>query len=183
MIGKSPVNGKSPQIHPTAFIAADAVIIGDVQIKKNANIWFGAKMRGDWGTIIIGENSSVQENCVIHVNVDSSVTVGDNVIVGHMAMIHGPAEIGTSSVVGLKATVLQGSKMGKGSFLAGGSVLKGEQSDFTLYAGVPAVKKKKYGSERIEMGLRGAQQYAQNGQRFKKAGFGMDIPEEFLAKE
>ena len=66
MIVKSPFDGTTPQIHPTAFIAKDAVIIGDVEIGEYVNMWFGAKIRGDWGKIVVGENTSIQENCVIH---------------------------------------------------------------------------------------------------------------------
>lgn len=79
MIVASPYNGKTPYIYPTAFIAKDAVIIGDVEISSYVNIWFGAKLRGDWGKIIVGENTSIQENCVVHSTVGGVCKIGNNV--------------------------------------------------------------------------------------------------------
>ena len=106
MIVTSPFNGTSPRIHPTAFIAKDAVIIGDVEIGPYVNIWFGAKIRGDWGKIIIGRNSSIQENCVIHSTVRGLCKIGNNVTLGHLSMVHGPTEIGDFTLVGIHATIL-----------------------------------------------------------------------------
>jgi len=178
MIVASPYNGSKPRIHPTAFIAKDAVIIGDIEIGAYVNIWFGAKLRGDWGNIIIGENTSIQENCVIHSTVKGLVKIGKNVTLGHLAMVHGPATIGDSTLIGISASVLQDSTIGTGVVLAGGSVARGEVEDNCLYAGVPAVKKKEYPNRR--MGNWGSNLYVENGQKFKKAGLGHDIPEEFL---
>ena len=86
MIVASPYNGTTPSIHPTAFIAKDAVIIGDVEIGAYVNIWFGAKLRGDWGKIVVGENTSIQENCVIHSTVRGLCKIGKNVTLGHLSM-------------------------------------------------------------------------------------------------
>ncbi len=182
MIKKSPFNDKTPKIHPTAFIANDAVIIGDVEIGAGCNIWFGAIIRGDECQIKIGENTSIQENVVIHSDPETEVIIGRDIIVGHSALIHGPGEIGDSSMVGLSATTIQGSILGKGSVLAAGSLLRGESEVFSLYAGVPAVKKKTYGDDRIEIGIEDARKYVERGQKFKEAGLGQEIPEEFLMK-
>ncbi|MFX1343558.1 MAG: gamma carbonic anhydrase family protein [Promethearchaeota archaeon] len=81
----SPETGKKPQIHESAFIAPTAVIIGDVTIGEGSNVWFGATIRGDWGTIKIGKNTSIQENVTIHIEAGSSVTIGDDCIIGHHA--------------------------------------------------------------------------------------------------
>lgn len=180
MIVASPYNGKIPRIHPTAFIAKDVVIIGDVEIGANVNIWFGAKIRGDWGAIVIGENTSIQENCVIHSPHNSICKIGKNVTLGHMSMVHGPSIIGDSTLIGMGAIVLHGSKVGTGVVLAGGSVVRGEVEDNALYAGVPAVKKKEYPTRR--MGRWGSDVYVENGQKFKAAGLGHEIPEEYLMK-
>ncbi|MFW9941769.1 MAG: gamma carbonic anhydrase family protein [Candidatus Thorarchaeota archaeon] len=79
--------GKKPQIHDSAYIAPTAVIIGDVTIGENSNVWFGATIRGDWGSIDIGKNTSIQENVTIHIEAGSSVTIGDDCIIGHHAKI------------------------------------------------------------------------------------------------
>lgn len=180
MIGKSPFNGTIPKIHPTAFIAHDVVIIGDVEIGAYANIWYGAKLRGDWGKIVVGENASVQDNVVLHSIPNATCKIGKNVRLGHLSMCHGPCVVGDSSLVGINATVLQGAKLGKGCVLAAGSVLRDETEtvNFCLYAGVPAVKKKKY-----PLGTRSenfSNLYVMNGQKFKKAGYGQEIPKNYL---
>jgi len=108
MIVASPYDGTTPSIHPTAFIAKDAVIIGDVEIGAYVNIWFGAKLRGDWGKIVVGENTSIQENCVIHTTVKGLCKIGKNVTLGHLSMVHGPATIGNSTLIGIGASVLWG---------------------------------------------------------------------------
>ena len=181
MIIKSPFNGTIPKIHHTAFIAPDVVIIGDVEIGAYTNIWFGAKLRGDWGKIIIGKNTSIQENVVVHSRPNEVCQIGDNVRLGHSCMCHGPCIIGDNSLVGINASILQGGKLGKGSTLAGGSVLRTETEDFCLYAGVPAINKKEYSKNRLNKF--GAKLYVENGQKFKKAGYGHKIPEEYLITE
>ena len=183
MIEKSPINGKSPKIHPSAFIAKNAVIIGDVTIGANTNVWFGVIIRGDVCKIVIGENCSIQENTVIHSEPGTKATIGNNIIVGHQAMIHGPCKIGDFSMVGLSSTVLQGAKMGRGVVLAGGSLLRGEAKEFHLYAGIPAKEKKNYGESRIETGTNAALSYVETGRKFKEGGFQHDIVEEFLMKK
>jgi carbonic anhydrase/acetyltransferase-like protein (isoleucine patch superfamily) len=178
VIVTSPYNGKTPRIHPTAFIAKDAVIIGDVEIGKHVNIWFGAKLRGDWGKIVVGENTSIQDNCVIHSTVGGLCKIGMNVTIGHLSIVHGPVKIGDSTLIGMGATILMNSRIGTGVVVAGGSVFKGEAEDHNLYAGVLATKRKEYPSKK--MGKWGSNLYVENGQKFKQAGLGQDIPKEFL---
>jgi len=181
MIIESPFNGTVPKIHPTAFIAPDVVIIGDVEIGAYTNIWFGAKIRGDWGKIIIGENTSIQENVVLHSRPNEICKIGNNVRLGHACMCHGACTIGDYSLVGIQATVLRGANLGKGSVLAGGSVLKDKTKDFSLYAGIPAIKKKEYRNKNLNEFS--ANLYVENGQKFKKAGYGQKIPDEYLIKD
>jgi len=180
MIVKSPFDGTTPQIHPTAFIAKDVVIIGDVEIGAYVNIWFGAKIRGDWGKIIVGENTSIQENCVIHTTVKGLLKIGKNVTLGHLSMVHGPATIGDSTLIGISASVLQNANIGKGVVLAGGSVARGQADDNCLYAGMPATKKKEYPDRKMRKW--GSNLYVENGKKFKAAGLGQKIPEEYLMK-
>jgi len=81
----SPETGKEPEIHDSAYIAPTAFIIGDVTIGQRSNVWFGAVLRGDWGTIKIGNNTSIQENVTIHIEAESSVIIGHDCIIGHHA--------------------------------------------------------------------------------------------------
>ena len=181
MIIASLFNGTTPRIHATAFIAKDVVIIGDVEIAAYVSIWNGAKIRGDWGKIIIGENTSIQDNCVIDSIVNGVCEIGKNVTLGHLSMVHGPTIIGDSTLIGMGATVLQNSKIGKGVVIAGGSVIKGNTEDNCLYAGVLSIKKKTYSTRRL--GELSYNIYVDNGQKFKEAGLGQEIPKEYLMKD
>jgi carbonic anhydrase/acetyltransferase-like protein (isoleucine patch superfamily) len=165
----SPRTGKEPQIHQAAFIAPTAVIIGDVKIEKGANIWFGAVLRGDWGQILVGENTSIQENVVVHVTVNESVIIGANCIIGHSATIHGPSEIGNNCLVGIGANVLHNSKLGEGSILGAGAVLVNKEiPPRTMAVGVPAEIKNQLPNRGGLGRAQGTTEYAKNGQYFKE---------------
>ncbi len=181
MIIKSPFDGTTPKIHPTAFIAPDVVIIGDVEIGAYTNIWYGAKLRGDWGKIVIGENTSIQENVVLHTVPRLVCKIGSNVRLAHLSMCHGPCNVGDSSLVGINATILQNAKLGKGCVLGAGSVLRDETEDYCLYAGVPATKRKNYPKRSMRGNF--SNLYVENGQKFKKAGHSQEISEEYLIVE
>lgn len=168
LIIPSPRTGKVPQIHESVFIAPTAVIIGNVTIGEGSNIWFGAVLRGDWGTIIIGKNTSIQENVTIHNEVGSTVEIGDNCIVGHHAMVHGPCTIGNGCLVGIGSNVLHRSKLGDGSILGAGAVLVGKEiPPRTLAVGVPAKIKKQLPQTGKLEGIKSAGVYADNGKLFK----------------
>ncbi len=169
LIIPSPKTGKVPQIHESVFIAPTAVIIGNVTIGEGSNIWFGAVLRGDWGTIIIGKNTSIQENVTIHNEVGSTVEIGDNCIVGHHAMVHGPCTIGNGCLVGIGANVLHRSKMGDGSIVGAGAVLVGKViPPRTLAVGVPAKIKKQLKQTGKMEGEKAAGVYVENGKLFKE---------------
>ena len=119
----SPRTGKKPQIHESVFIAPTAVIIGDVSLDQGTNIWFGAVLRGDWGTIKIGKNTSIQENVTIHNEIGSTVEIGDDCIIGHHAMIHGPCTIENGCVIGIGSNVLHRSIVREGAQIGAGAVL------------------------------------------------------------
>jgi carbonic anhydrase/acetyltransferase-like protein (isoleucine patch superfamily) len=182
MIRENPIDGTNPKIHPTAFIAEDVTIIGNVEIGAYANIWYGAVLRGDHGRLVVGKNTSIQDNCVIHTEPGTEIIIGSNIIVGHNAVVHGPGTVGDYCMVGISSTILQGANLANGCILAGGSVLLGNTEEFTLYAGIPAQKKKFYGKERIEMAKKAALDYVKTGQDFKAKEFSQYIPEEFLIK-
>jgi len=116
-------NGKYPKIDPTAFIAENAVIIGDVEIGKNANIWFGSIVRGDLNYIRIGTNCNIQDACVIHVVKDLyPVILEDDVALGHRVVIHG-CRVGRGSLIGTGAIVLDGAVIGEESVVGAGAVV------------------------------------------------------------
>lgn len=120
------------------FIAKNASIIGDVTLSKGVSIWHGAVLRADINSIEIGENSNIQDNCVIHVEEDLPVEIGPNVTVGHNAVIHG-AEISSYVLIGMGAIVMNEVKIGKGSIIGAGAVVteNSEIPPFSLVLGVP----------------------------------------------
>jgi carbonic anhydrase/acetyltransferase-like protein (isoleucine patch superfamily) len=113
--------GHQPQIHPTAWIAPTASIIGDVTIEENASVWFNVVIRADFGPIAIRAGANVQDGSVIHG--DTPLTeIGPGVTVGHACMIHG-ATIGRQALIGNGAVVLDGAVIGERSIIAAGSVV------------------------------------------------------------
>jgi len=96
------VRGWTPKIHPSAFLAPNATIIGNVTIGAGANIWFGVVLRGDQNEIRIGEKSSIQDNTVIHCNEDHPTIVGSLVTVGHCAVLEG-CTIEDGALIGMNA--------------------------------------------------------------------------------
>ena len=110
------------------YIAPNATVLGDVQLGENANIWYGAVVRGDNGTIRIGEGSNIQDNCVVHGSKsmnDTVVTVGRFCTVGHGAILHG-CTVGDYCLIGMGAIVLDGAKLGDHCMVGAGAVVTGK---------------------------------------------------------
>ncbi len=135
-----PYRGIFPVISPTAFVADNAVIIGDVQIGAHSSIWFGCVLRGDVNVIRIGERSNIQDGTVIHVSTGGQGThVGSGVTVGHMALLH-DCTVQDNGFVGMKACVLDKACIESGAMLAAGGLLTSGKRIPTgeLWAGNPA---------------------------------------------
>ncbi|MFX0141570.1 MAG: gamma carbonic anhydrase family protein [Candidatus Hodarchaeota archaeon] len=165
----SPHTGKNPQIHDSVYIAPTAVIIGDVFIGEGTNIWFGAILRGDQGSIRIGKNTSIQDNVTIHMEKDTSVIIGSKVIIGHHAMVHGPVEIGDGCLIGIGSNIIHNTKLNDGSMIAAGALITNKKvPSRQLWAGVPAkfLKNLPEGEELI--GTKTAVEYANNGKKFRE---------------
>ncbi|MFX1274443.1 MAG: gamma carbonic anhydrase family protein [Promethearchaeota archaeon] len=164
----SPRTGKKPQIHESAFIAPNATIIGDVIIEEGVNVWFNAVIRGDWGSIRIGKNTSIQEHVTIHIEIGKTAIIGSDCIIGHHAMIHGPCIVEDGALVGIGANVLHNSKLGKGSLLGAGAVLVNKEiPPMSLAVGVPASIKKEAVFKKAQGSLTSGE-YARNGKMFKE---------------
>jgi carbonic anhydrase/acetyltransferase-like protein (isoleucine patch superfamily) len=133
----------SPRIGKDVFLAPNAVLIGDVEVGDRASIWYGAVLRGDFSTIEIGAETSVQDNAVLHCAEGLPTVVGAGVIVGHGALLEG-CMIEDGALVGMGAIALQRSRLGARSVLAAGAVLAEGATigEGMLAAGVPAVEKK-----------------------------------------
>ena len=114
----------APKIHESAFIAENAVIIGDVEIGANASIWYNCVLRGDVNFIRIGDSTNIQDGTIIHVSraAEFSTVIDENVTVGHSATIHG-CHIESGSLIGIGAIILDGARIGKNSLVAAGSLV------------------------------------------------------------
>ncbi len=130
---------ETPKIHPTAFIAPGAVVIGAVTLGEESSVWYQCVARGDINRIIIGPRSNVQDGTIIHVSDDFPAVIGADVSVGHRAIIHA-CVIGDGTLVGMGAIVMDGAVIGRGCVIGAGSlVTKGMKvPDGSLVMGAPA---------------------------------------------
>jgi carbonic anhydrase/acetyltransferase-like protein (isoleucine patch superfamily) len=135
--------GIAPKVAASAYVDPSAQIIGDVEVGKGSSIWPNASLRGDTGPIRVGSETSIQDNCVLHLDEGFPLTVGDRVTVGHSVTLHG-CTVEDDTLIGIGATVLNGARIGKGSVVAAGSLVpEGMQvPPSTLVMGVPAKAKR-----------------------------------------
>ena len=151
------------------WVAPDAQVMGNIVLKENASVWFGAVLRGDNDPIVIGENSNVQDGAVLHTDIGCPLTLGANVTVGHQAMLHG-CTVGDNSLIGIGATVLNGAKIGR-NCLIGAHALVGEGKeipDNSMVLGMPGKVVRELGEDNEEMMLLSANIYVENWKRFKE---------------
>ena len=113
-----------PKVHPTVRAAKNAVLLGNVVVKENASIWYGAIIRGDVAPIVIGANSNIQDGCILHNSTDTPTIIGKNVSVGHGTILHG-CTIEDNCLIGMGAILLDGCIIGEGSIIAAGSLITG----------------------------------------------------------
>jgi carbonic anhydrase/acetyltransferase-like protein (isoleucine patch superfamily) len=156
-----------PTIDPLAFVHPEAVIIGNVTIGPHSSIWPCAVMRGDFGEIVVGEGTSIQDGAVIHCTAGLPTIVGDGVVVGHLAHLEG-CRVEDGSLIGVGAAVLHRAVVGAGATVGAGAVITNglEVPPGALAVGVPAViKPDRSHPEHIEAAARG---YVENAARFLK---------------
>ncbi|MDA1096186.1 MAG: gamma carbonic anhydrase family protein [Chloroflexi bacterium] len=174
-------NGKSPRVHPTAFVSEAAYVVGDVEIGPYSSIWPGTIIRANVNKIVIGAYVDIQDNCMVHS--DSDAYYGDYVTLGHHVMCHAKT-VETHSLIGNGAVVNGEAEIGEYSIIAAGSVVleRVKIPPHSFVTGAPA-EVRRATEERHHRMIRGtAEAYARNGQQFKEAGLG-DVPEEFLMKD
>jgi carbonic anhydrase/acetyltransferase-like protein (isoleucine patch superfamily) len=149
------------------FIAPNATIIGTVRLRSNTSIWFNAVLRGDTEWIDIGDNTSVQDGCVLHADPGFPLRIGQGVTIGHKAMLHG-CEIGDNTLVGIGSILLNGAKVGRDCLIGANSLITlGKQfPDGVLIMGSPAKVIRKLQPAEIKENRISAQLYVENGKRF-----------------
>ena len=138
-------------IHDTVKIFPGAHVVGDVDIGENSSVWYNAVIRGDRGPIVIGKNSNVQDNCVIHCSDTLTTKLGDYVSIGHGAIIHG-CQIGENVIIGMNATILNDAIIGNDSLVGAGSVVtEGKKfPDRSLIVGTPGKLIRELTDEEVE---------------------------------
>lgn len=161
-------NGVAPSINENAYVSESVDIIGDVKVEENVSIWFGARLRADMNKIVIGANSNIQENAVVHVDIESPVIIGENVTIGHSAIIHG-CNISNNVLVGMGSIILNNAKISKNSIVgAGALVTQGKEfEEGVLILGNPANAVRKLSEEEIKSIKRSADNYVALSKKYK----------------
>jgi len=140
----------TPEVDDSCFIAPGCAILGNVKIGKNSSVWFNAVLRGDMDAVIVGENTNIQDCCVLHCVTGVETRLGNNITVGHGAILHS-CTIGDNSLVGMGAVVLDRAKIGRNCLIAAGAVVVPcmEVPDGSLVMGSPARIKRRLTEEEI----------------------------------
>ena len=161
--------GVIPRIDENTYISESVDIIGKVEILENANIWFGTRLRGDMNNIVIGRNTNIQENSVIHVDSNSPCIIGDNVTIGHGAIIHG-CNISANVLVGMGSIILNNAKIGKNTIIGAGSLItQGKEfPEGVLILGNPAKVIRELTEAEIESIQCSADNYVRLSKKYKK---------------
>ena len=166
-------NGIEPTIGEGVFVAENATVLGNVELKAGANVWFSAVIRGDSDKITIGENVNIQDNCTVHSTAGYPVNIEENVTVGHNAVIHG-CTVGRGSLIGMSSTIMNGAVIGEGSVVGAGALVT-ENKKFephSLIMGVPAKAVSKIeGEEALNNILKNAEHYKELSEKYKNEGF------------
>ena len=144
--------GISPKVHPEAFVAPTAVLIGDVTVEAGASVWFNVVLRGDYAPIVIREGANVQDGSVLHAPPGIPTDIGPGATIAHMCCVHG-AHVGAEALIANHCTVLDGAVIGSRSMVAAGALVVGGTKipDEVLVVGAPATVRGPIASTGAEM--------------------------------
>ena len=158
-----------PEIGENVWIAPSATVLGRVVLEADANIWFGAVLRGDNEEIRVGAGSNVQDNAVLHSDWGYPLRIGANCTIGHRAMLHG-CTVGDGSLIGMAATVLNGARIGRGCLIGAGALItEGKEiPDYSLVMGAPGKVIRQLDSEAQARLFKSAEGYRLNAARYVK---------------
>ncbi len=163
------LDGVAPRVADSAWVAENALVIGDVSLGEHASVWFGTTVRGDTATITVGAGSNIQDGSVLHADDGLPLTIGAHVTVGHQVMLHG-CTVGDESLIGIGAIVLNGAKIGRNCLVgAGALVTEGKEfPDGSMIIGSPAKVVRQLTPEQIEGLRQSAKHYVENAERFRR---------------
>jgi carbonic anhydrase/acetyltransferase-like protein (isoleucine patch superfamily) len=168
-----------PQVHPTAYVAESADVIGQVTLSEGSSVWSHVTLRGDNEPIVVGERSNVQEGSVLHTDFGFPLTIGKDVTVGHQAMLHG-CTVGDGALIGIQAVVLNGAVIGKNCLVAAGAlVTEGKVfEDGMLIMGSPAKAVRPLGDGDLARMHMGTALYVAKSAQYKTDMVRIDAPSE-----
>ena len=156
------------QVEEGVWVAENAVVVGNVLLKVNSNVWFNAVIRGDNDLITIGEGANIQDGSVLHSDPGSPLTVGANVTIGHKVMLHG-CDIGEGSLIGINSVVLNNAKIGKNCIIGANALItEGKKiPDNSLVMGSPGKVVKTMTDDQAKTVKISAIHYVENAARFR----------------
>jgi carbonic anhydrase/acetyltransferase-like protein (isoleucine patch superfamily) len=165
------LDGIAPTLPPgdEGWVAPDAVLIGKVQLDRNASVWWGSVLRGDNELIHVGEASNVQDHCVLHTDMGFPLTIGPRCTIGHCAMLHG-CTIGENSLIGIGAILLNGSRIGRNCIIGAHALIPEGKDipDNSLVVGSPGRVVRELGEKDAALLARLSDHYVQNWRRYAK---------------
>ena len=164
-----PFRGVYPTIHPSAFVAPGADVIGRVRLGRDASVWFGCVLRGDVNRIVIGEGTNIQDGSILHVDDRWPCLIGAHVHVGHHANLHG-CTVEPGALIGIGAIVLSGAQIGAGAIVGAGSVvLEGTRiPPRVLAVGAPARVVRRVTARDVTYIRRWTQKYVQLARAYRR---------------
>jgi len=159
----------TPSLDKNSWVASNAILIGKVILKKDANVWFNVVLRGDIESITIGEGSNVQDGSVFHTDPGCPLILGKNVTVGHMVMLHG-CQVDDDTLIGIGSTILNKTKIGKNCIIGANTLIPENKTipDRSLVLGSPGKVIRQVTEKEIEEIKENAKHYVENYKRYKK---------------
>jgi carbonic anhydrase/acetyltransferase-like protein (isoleucine patch superfamily) len=163
------LGSRRPQLDPQSWVAPNAIVIGDVRLAKNASIWWNATVRGDNDPISIGEDSNIQDHCVLHTDEGVPLTIGREVTVGHLVMLHG-CTIGDGSLIGIGSVLLNRAVIGEGCIVGANTLIPEGKvfPDHSLIVGSPGKVVRQLDAEQVARIRLSAAHYVDNWQRYQR---------------
>lgn len=165
--------GATPSLHPTAFVAPGAALIGDVRLGEETSVWYHTVLRADIQSIVIGPRSNIQDGAVVHLADDYGVEIGELVTVGHKAILHA-CKVDNEVLIGMGAIVLDGAEIGARSIVGAGALVTGGKKfpPGSLILGSPAKAVKQLSLDE-QAGIKvWAEKYVQLSREYLRRGLG-----------
>ena len=167
----------APQVAASAWVAESATVVGQVEVRDDVGIWYGAVLRGDNDRIVVGAGSNVQDGCVLHTDAGYTLAVGRGVTVGHQAMLHG-CTIGDGTLIGIQSVILNGARVGRRCLVGAGTLVPEgrEFPDGVLIMGRPGKVVRELTPEQLARLDWAWRHYVDQARRHRDTGRRVDAP-------